>query len=67
MSGSLPSRAVKDSCQLIRVLAFAIDGAAYGSEGLGERKNVGCNQQIGILGPDRMPVNAISGNGDFRD
>ena len=34
------SCAIKDSCQLIGVFAFAVEGAADGSEGLGERKNV---------------------------
>jgi hypothetical protein len=48
------------------VLAFAVEGAANGSEGLGERKNVARNKQIGIFRPDRMPVHTLSGNRDFR-
>ena len=57
---------VKDSCQLIRMFAFAVEGAADGSEGLGERKNVVRNEQIGIFRPYRMPVHTLSGDRDFR-
>ncbi len=48
------------------MFAFAVEGAAHRSEGLGERKNVARDQQIGILRADRMPVHAIGCNGDFR-
>ena len=57
---------VEDSCQLMRVFAFAVEGAADGSEGLGERKNVVRNEQIGIFRPDRMPVHTLSGDRHFR-
>jgi hypothetical protein len=60
------SRTVKDFGQLIRVFAFAVEGAADRSEGLGERKNVASNKQIGIFRPHRMPVHTLSGNRDFR-
>ena len=60
------SCAVKDSRQLIRVFAFAVEGAADRSEGLGERKNFARDQQIGILRADRMPVHTIGCNRDFR-
>jgi hypothetical protein len=49
------------------VFPFAVEGAADRSEGLGERKNVGRDQQISILCSDRMPVHTIGCNGDFRD
>jgi hypothetical protein len=58
---------VKDSCQFTRVVAFTIEGAQDGSEGLRERKDVARNEQIGILRPYRMPVHAFSSNCDFRD
>src|SRR5215469_17494561 len=54
------SSTVKDSGQLIRVFAFAVEGPPDGSEGLGERKNFARNQQIGIFRPDRMPVHTLS-------
>ena len=60
------SCAVEDSGQLIGVFAFAVEGAADRSEGLGERKNVARNKQIGIFRPDRMPVHTRSSNRDFR-
>src|ERR1700674_5226367 len=61
-----PSRAVKDPCQLTRVFAFAVEGAADRSEGLGEREDVARDKQIGILRADRMPVDTIGCNGNFR-
>jgi hypothetical protein len=60
------SCAVKDSGQLTRVFAFAVEGAADCGEGLGERENVARDQEIGILRADRMPVHAIGRNGNFR-
>ncbi len=65
-TSSLRSCAVKDSCQLIGMFSFAVEGAADRSEGLGERKNFARDQQIGILGADRMPVHTIRCYGDFR-
>src|SRR5215813_4194218 len=59
------SSAVKDSRQLIRVFAFSLESAADRGERLGQRKDVAGNKQIGIFGADRMPVNSVSGNGDF--
>jgi hypothetical protein len=59
-------RTVEDSGQLIAMFAFAVEGASNRGEGLGERKNVGRNKQIGIFRPDRMPVHTLSGNRDFR-
>src|SRR5258708_5358777 len=71
-SGCLPSRperwscAIKDSCQLIRVFAFAFEGAADSREGLGERKSLVRNQQLGIFCSNRMPVHTLGSNGAFR-
>jgi hypothetical protein len=48
------------------VFAFALESQANCSEGLGERKNVARNKQIGILRPDRMPVHTLSSDRDFR-
>src|SRR6516225_10947426 len=57
---------VKDSRQLIRVFPFALEGTAYSREGLGERKDVTSNQQIGIGCPNRMPVNTLGSDSDLR-
>src|SRR5215831_10181448 len=59
------SRAIKDSCQLVRVFAFAVEGPANGGEGLGERKNLAPDKQVGILCSDWVPVNTLSSDGDF--
>ena len=48
------------------MLAFPLEGAAYRSEGLGERKDVGGDEQIGVLGAYRMPVDALRCDGDLR-
>ena len=48
------------------MFAFSVEGAANGSEGLGERKNVARDKQIDILRTDRMPVHTIGCDGDFR-
>src|SRR5204863_9180611 len=61
-----PSCTVKDSRQLIRMFAFALESQPDRSEGLGERKNVVCDKQIAILRPDRMPVHTLSSNRHFR-
>src|SRR5271156_1631108 len=60
------SCAVKNSCQLTRMFTFALKGAADRGEGVGKRKNLTRDQQIGILRADRMPVHALSGNRNFR-
>jgi hypothetical protein len=48
------------------VLPFEVEGAADGSEGLGERKNITGNKEIGVFRPDRMPVHTVSRNCYFR-
>src|SRR5580704_6646579 len=57
---------VKNSRQLIRVFAFAVERSTDGSEGLGEGKNIVRYKQIGIFRPHRMPVHTFSGNRNFR-
>jgi hypothetical protein len=49
------------------MFAFAVEGAADRGERLGERKNVARDEQVRILSADRMPVNSIGCNRDFRD
>jgi hypothetical protein len=39
---------------------------AHGGKGVSERKNFGGDQQIGVLGPDRMPIDPFRPDGDFR-
>ena len=38
------------------MLAFALEGATYRSKGLGERKDVGSDEQIGVLSAYWMPI-----------
>src|SRR5215471_10422568 len=54
------SRAVENSCQPVRMFAFAVEGATHCREGLRQRKNVAGDQQIGILGSYRMPIHSLS-------
>lgn len=44
------------------MLRFAIEGAAHGCEGLGEWKDVAADQQVVILGSDRMPKDTFCRN-----
>ena len=44
------------------MLMFAIEGAAHGCERLGEWKDFAADQQVGILGSDRMPKHAFRRN-----
>ena len=48
------------------MFAFAVESATDCGEGLGEGKNVGRDQQIGILRADRVPVHTIGRDRDFR-
>jgi hypothetical protein len=48
------------------MFAFAVEGAADGLEGLGQRKNLPRDKQIGIFRTDRVPIYTVSGNRDFR-
>src|SRR5438128_877720 len=60
------SRAIEDRRQSAPMLAFALEGATYRSERLGERKDVRGHEQIGVLGSYRMPVDALRCYGDLR-
>src|SRR6516165_1251939 len=53
------SRAIEDRRQPAPMLAFPFECATYRREGLGQRKNVGGDEQIGILSSHRMPVDAF--------
>ena len=48
------------------MLAFAFEGATYRSEGLGERKDVRGDEQIGVLGAYWMPVDTLRCYCDLR-
>ncbi len=48
------------------MLAFALESPTYRSEGLGQRKDVGGAEQIGVLGSHRMPVDTFRCYGDLR-
>ena len=60
------SCAVEDGSQSAPMLAFALEGATYRGEGLGERKDVGSDEQIGVLSAYWMPVDTLSCYGDLR-
>jgi hypothetical protein len=47
------------------LFVFAIEGAADGGEGFGERKDLSRNKQIGVFSSDRMPEHTLSGDRDF--
>jgi len=47
------------------MLAFAVEGVAYGGKGFGERKYLRGDEQVGILRADRMPIDAVGGYRDF--
>src|SRR5580704_2900064 len=44
------------------MIVFAIEGAAHGREGIGKWKNLAADQQVVILGSDRMPKHAFRRN-----
>ena len=48
------------------MLAFMFEGAAHRSKGCGKRKNLRSDQQVGVLRADRMPIDAVGRNRDFR-
>ena len=48
------------------MLAFPVERATYRSERPGQRKDVGGDEQIGILGAYRMPIDTFSGDRYFR-
>ena len=41
------------------MVLLAIEGAAHRCKGFGERKDLAADQQVGILGPNRMPEHAV--------
>jgi len=47
------------------MLIFAIEGTAYGCEGVSKRKDLAADQQVVILGSDRMPKDAFRRYGHF--
>ena len=59
------SRAVEDRRQPAPMLAFPLEGAAHRGEGLGQRKDLAGDQQIGVLGSHRMPIDAFSRDRDL--
>ena len=59
------SRAVKDRRQSASMLAFALEGPAHRGERLGQRKDIGGDEHIGVRGSYRMPVDAFRRDGNF--
>src|SRR5271168_627216 len=50
----------------MRMSSFALPGAPRCGESVGERKDVWSDQKVLILSADRMPIHAVSSDGDFR-
>jgi hypothetical protein len=48
------------------MVAFVLEHAAYRSERLGQRKDVGGDEQVGVPGSYRMPVDPFCCYGDLR-
>ena len=48
------------------MLAFAFEGSTYRRERLGQRKDFGGDEHIGVRGSDRMPVDAFCRDGNLR-
>src|SRR5712664_416242 len=48
------------------MLIFAVEGATHGCEGFGEWKDIPADQQVIILGSDRMPEHAFRRNRHLR-
>ena len=44
------------------MLIFAVEGAAHSYEGFGEWKDIAADQQVIVLGSDRMPKHAFRRN-----
>ena len=49
----------------MRVSPLVLKGATRGCKRVGEWKDIRRDQKVRILGADRMPINAVSGDGDF--
>src|SRR5215469_3538489 len=45
---------------------LSVKGTVRRGESVGQRKDFRTHQQVSILGSDRMPINTIGGDGDFR-
>ena len=60
------SRAVEDRRQSAPMLAFALEGPTHRGERLGQRKDVGGDEHIGVRGSYRMPVDAFRRYGNLR-
>jgi hypothetical protein len=60
------SGAVEDRRQSPPMLAFAFEGSTHRRERLGQRKDFGGDEHIGVRGSDRMPVDASCRDGNLR-
>ena len=49
------------------MLSLVLKGPADGSKGLSQRKDVGRDPQVWIVGSHRMPIDSLRGYGDLRD
>src|SRR5262249_46952553 len=60
------SRAMEDARDARRMLAFALERHPERVERRGERENVAGDQEVVVVGADRVPVNAARGDGHLR-
>src|ERR1700722_14651040 len=58
--------AVEDCRQTMGVRAFTVPGTTRRGETVGERENVPCDQEVFVLGANRMPIDTIGRDSDFR-
>jgi hypothetical protein len=45
--------------------ALPVESLAHRGEGIGQREDVTGDEQVGVLGPDGVPVDALRRDGDF--
>src|SRR5262249_38212212 len=57
---------MEDTRDARRVLALALESDAERLERRGERQDVARDQEVVVVGPDRMPVNTARGDGRLR-
>src|SRR5262249_58408229 len=60
------SRAMEDTRDARRVIALALEGNADRLDRRGERQDVARDQEVVVVGADRVPVDAARGDGHLR-
>ena len=60
-------RAIENARQSAAVLAFVLKGLANGGESFSQREDIRRDQEVRIIGSDRMPIDAVCGDRHFRN